>query len=158
MHFPEAMMQKTQRYYLSGLAKWRWVCVGNPNGIESSSPGLMRGTSIYPGLSPHSEPTLKGLYLHSRREEDIQPFQGRALFENGPRVGARASYQPWAGSFNAFGVTPTLAPDAHRAPLQQTHPPTHPSASLRAGAKCCYRDLPPTSRSGHPSTKPHNTI
>jgi len=39
-------------------------------GVESSSPRLVRGTSIYLGFGRANGPTLKGLYLLTRRHAD----------------------------------------------------------------------------------------
>ena len=72
--------------------------IPNPNGVESSSPGL-RGTS-YPGLTSNTDSTPTG--LHPNVASRVQPFQGCEDSSPLPRV-ARSS-QPWTRGWNPFGI------------------------------------------------------
>ena len=90
--------------YGRNMVTHRWSL--NANGVSSSSPGLPRGTSAYPGRPvpkamkggpPSNMPSPPSCRA-------IEPLQGSAGLSNGPRVGPRASGQPWSGRWNAVGV------------------------------------------------------
>ncbi len=76
----------------------------NANGVPSTSPGLARGTSAYPGSAP--QPSANPERVSSTNSQRLgcncNPFRVDPAREWKPRV-ARAS-QPWAVRWNAVGV------------------------------------------------------
>ena len=81
----------------------RSACHMNANGVPNQSPGLPR--SGYPGIAVvvlSSTPT--GLCLRGEGDVGGTPLGFDGMGRGLPRVGARASRQPWAPRRNAVGV------------------------------------------------------
>ena len=87
-----------------------------PNGDMSRSPGLVRGTSAYPGHLIENRPQPQRGCVASRRRADTTPLGLKFRIEHRPRVGRRTSGQPWASGQNPVGI-PTYSPHSGRKDL-----------------------------------------
>ena len=112
---------------LAPLERCRRYTEPNAEGVSSTSPGLARGTSGYPGSCGQTQQTLQGFHPSGRARRRTEPLQGSSRVGRGPRVGARASRQPWAGGWNAVGVE--ALPSSHVISAMWYQSPRHPASS-----------------------------
>jgi len=85
------------------------ICVTNPNGIPSQSPGL-RGTS-YPGCIVREVFNPNGVVSFGSRRCAATPLGLNHQSNCAPRV--VAALQPWAEGHSPFGANPALLPTQH---------------------------------------------